>query len=573
VITSPNTFEVVENTTGVHQVTVSDADLPEDSFIYSLVGGEDQDRFTIDASGNLSFLAAPDFESPTDADTNNQYVIEVAVSDGVNTVTQSITVTVTPANEAPTATSLSAPETYTEDTPMDLTHIQVSDVDSAEVTVTLTLSDPAAGSLSTGSSGAASSTYNPVTGVWSASGGIANVTALLADVEFIPALNYCGNFTIAASVDDGVATPITGVKHVTGTPVGDTPQVASITTLLQTQSGLIVIDRNADDGAEVTHFRISGITNGALYHADGVTRINNGDYITYAQAQAGVRFTPRPGSTANGSFAVESSEDGVSVAAQSGVATSMITLTLPPEAPAGDSNSDTTEFKEQDQDASQDDSEKLGSEEQLPEEGLLQEDAPTIHESSGNKDGSQGGSATSIPGPPLAAASPSLELASVASMELEDVTESRSSGPVSRGEPETSAGAQKQNLQPGPAYEPILASSYEHLRNSLDALKEETARDMQLGKAVVGSTIAVSTGLSVGYVVWLIRGGTLLASVLSSMPAWQLADPLPILAGKREEADSHDEESLETIIEKDSPDHGKKEKDSGSTSGVEVKER
>ena len=36
-----------------------------------------------------------------------------------------------------------------------------------------------------------------------------------------------------------------------------------------------------------------------------------------------------------------------------------------------------------------------------------------------------------------------------------------------------------------------------------------------------GSTVAVSTGLSVGYVLWLVRGGVLLSSVLSSMPAWQ----------------------------------------------------
>ena len=38
-----------------------------------------------------------------------------------------------------------------------------------------------------------------------------------------------------------------------------TPQVANIATDEDTQSGLIVIDRNANDGPEVTHFRISGV--------------------------------------------------------------------------------------------------------------------------------------------------------------------------------------------------------------------------------------------------------------------------------------------------------------------------
>ena len=58
-----------------------------------------------------------------------------------------------------------------------------------------------------------------------------------------------------------------------------------------------------------------------------------------------------------------------------------------------------------------------------------------------------------------------------------------------------------------------------------------------LGKTVVGSAIAASIGLSVGYVVWLLKGGSLLASVLSSLPAWQLADPLAILVGKKGDDD------------------------------------
>jgi hypothetical protein len=36
--------------------------------------------------------------------------------------------------------------------------------------------------------------------------------------------------------------------------------------------------------------------------------------------------------------------------------------------------------------------------------------------------------------------------------------------------------------------------------------------------------------MSVGYVVWLFRGGLLLGSLLSSLPAWHVIDPLPVLA-------------------------------------------
>ncbi|MDH3317214.1 MAG: Ig-like domain-containing protein, partial [Gammaproteobacteria bacterium] len=153
---------------------------------------------------------------------NNNFTIATSVDDGVAApVTGSKAMTATAVNNPPTATNLSAGEAYTEDTPLDLTDIVVSDVDSANVTVTLTLSDPAAGTLSTGTSGAVTSTF--AGGVWTASGAIADVNSLLVGVTFNPAANYDSNFTIATSVDDGVAAPVTGTKVMTATSVNDAP--------------------------------------------------------------------------------------------------------------------------------------------------------------------------------------------------------------------------------------------------------------------------------------------------------------------------------------------------------------
>ena len=134
----------------------------------------------------------------------------------------------TAVNDAPTATNLSAAETYTEDTPLNLADIVVTDVDSATVTATLTLSNTAAGSLNTATSGAVTSTYNAGTGVWTASGAIADVNALLAGLTFTPTANFNGGFTIATSVSDGVAAPITGIKALTGTPVNDAPTATNL---------------------------------------------------------------------------------------------------------------------------------------------------------------------------------------------------------------------------------------------------------------------------------------------------------------------------------------------------------
>ena len=86
---------------------------------------------------------------------------------------------------------------------------------------------------------------------------------------------------------------------------------------------------------------------------------------------------------------------------------------------------------------------------------------------------------------------------------------------------------------------------------------------MRLEKSVVGSTIVASTGLSVGYVMWLLRGGVLLSSLLSSMPAWRLVDPLPVLAGAARPTDEDEDDSLESLV-KDSPEPAETQHDGES---------
>ena len=78
-------------------------------------------------------------------------------------------------------------------------------------------------------------------------------------------------------------------------PVADAPQITPTVTAEDTQSTSgLVITRNAVGGAEVTHFEITGITGGTLYLNDGITPIADGQFITAAQAGAGLKFTPAP---------------------------------------------------------------------------------------------------------------------------------------------------------------------------------------------------------------------------------------------------------------------------------------
>lgn len=104
-------INVAENTTAVTTVVATDADATA-AITYSISGGADAAKFTINpATGVLSFVAAPDFEAPTDADTNNDYIVVVMASDGTNSDTQTITVTVTDVAEgggAPISVTLTA---------------------------------------------------------------------------------------------------------------------------------------------------------------------------------------------------------------------------------------------------------------------------------------------------------------------------------------------------------------------------------------------------------------------------------------------------------------------------------
>ena len=68
------------------------------------------------------------------------------------------------------------------------------------------------------------------------------------------------------------------------------------------------------------------------------------------------------------------------------------------------------------------------------------------------------------------------------------------------------------------------------LAEQLDRLRQEVAEAQQSGMVSLASTALVSTGLSVGYVVWLVRGGVLMTSLMSVVPAWAGLDPLPVLS-------------------------------------------
>ena len=75
----------------------------------------------------------------------------------------------------------------------------------------------------------------------------------------------------------------------------------------------------------------------------------------------------------------------------------------------------------------------------------------------------------------------------------------------------------------------------------LDRMREEIRKDLDLERSVAITAAGATFGLSVIYILWLIRGGVLMGSYLSALPAWQVLDPLPVLERLKNPADEEDD--------------------------------
>jgi hypothetical protein len=84
-------------------------------------------------------------------------------------------------------------------------------------------------------------------------------------------------------------------------------------------------------------------------------------------------------------------------------------------------------------------------------------------------------------------------------------------------------------------------------------LSDLNAMDHKLGLLInrqelaIGTALTASTAFAVGYVIWMLRGGMLLTSLIAQLPAWRLVDPLVVL-DRMSDLDEGEQESLETMV-------------------------
>ena len=110
-IASLRSTYVGENTLFAYAVDATD---PEGAALTYTLSGADAALFSINADGEIYFIAAPDFENPADADGDNVYEVTVNVSDGTLSRSGDVLINVTNENDnAPvitSATAVSVPE-------------------------------------------------------------------------------------------------------------------------------------------------------------------------------------------------------------------------------------------------------------------------------------------------------------------------------------------------------------------------------------------------------------------------------------------------------------------------------
>ncbi|MEC9249717.1 MAG: cadherin domain-containing protein [Pseudomonadota bacterium] len=247
-ITSGAAFSVDENQTAAFTGAATDAD--GDTVTYSLTGA-DAALFNIDANtGVVTFVSAPDFESPADANNDNDYEVNLVASDGVNTDVQAVTITVNDVSDVPPVITSSATGNAAEN-------------QTAAYTITATDADNS-GTLVYSISGTDAALFS----VNSSTGEVTFNSA--PDFENPNDSNTDGVYQITVSVTDGDLSD-SQVVSITLTNVDEAPVFASPTafSVVEGQTGAFTASATDPEGNAIT-YSLSG-ADAALFSINSST--------------------------------------------------------------------------------------------------------------------------------------------------------------------------------------------------------------------------------------------------------------------------------------------------------------
>ncbi len=530
---------VAENSAAVTTVTATDVDLSPDTLTYSLAGGADQGLFTLDsATGVLTFVAAPDFEAPADADADNIYDVTVQVSDGEGgTDTQALSVTVTNGNDSPVLTANTGSAGAEGGTaPITASELKVTDVDNTPDQVTYAV-------VSGPSNGRLELTTNP--GV--------PITSFTQDDITNNRLVYVhdGSETTAGSfsftVSDGAGGTIgTTTFTVTVAPVNDAPAItsdgggaaAAVSVAGPSTTVTIVTATDPDQPADTLTYSLAGGPDAARFTIDTGTGALSftavPDFDTPTDADGNNLYHVQ--------VQVSDGQGGVDVQTLTVSVTDVKEASAPPLVPPllGDTRS-----------PAGNDAEPEARREAEAGEPAREAQAESSQNDAGEMSVSEqpapGGSTAAAGGVPAAALpSPPAEAKAGATRPTGEppamrVTDAAGKA-VDLAPPGDALGGQGFTDSPLVGAVKPLAQETEAFMTRVHAMAEDIKRAMREDHAWKDSTTAVATAstlaISTAFVVMAMKSSLLLSSLLATLPTWRFFDPLPVLSLSRQEREA-----------------------------------
>ena len=93
---------------------------------------------------------------------------------------------------------------------------------------------------------------------------------------------------------------------------------------------------------------------------------------------------------------------------------------------------------------------------------------------------------------------------------------------------------------------------FNRIEQKLDDIRDQLPLDEIKLDLQIGSATAAVSAMSVGYVMWTLRGSYLIASLLSQLPTWKMLDPLPVLefVNRGSTVRPEDDESIGELIDR-----------------------
>ncbi len=588
VIAPGQNFLISENSpngTLVGNVMASDVDTVGTLQNWTITSGNEQGVFAISPSTGEITIAD---QTQLDFEQTSNFVLTLAVEDGRNlSASQTITINLLNVNEAPSISGTSSPLLYLENSgPRNVDEtLTIQDSDSATLTQAVVR---ITSNYQPGEDRLAFQDQVDIQGVFDVTTGTLTLLGTASVLDYQSALNRVSYENtsedpnplireVTFTVSDGSLTSTPVIRRIEITAVNDAPTFLLPEAQMTNEgeplgfslaNGNPILISDVDDRGEELEltlttsqgtFTLSQTEGLTLLLGDGIrdsSLVLRGTLDQINRAFDGLLFTPNVNASGNASFSLLVEDAGNAGVGGKQLAMGSISISLIEVAGSpATANSTLSKTRNQNDRQEQDQIDQNNSQEEL------NVDLATVESLNSSKPTLQMASASLVD--PLIPLLPEVVTPTAGDSEgfLQVSTKGTSGNqrevPASNDRVETERRDRKPRI-PNPlpetqqTYRPIVLNStklFQEMDNLEDDLQQQEQSEAVIQTLIVGSTAVVAGSLTVGYMLWILRAGSLLATMLSYLPVWMLVDPLPILDtfNNLENEGEETNESLESL--------------------------